>query len=336
MAAKETGKKEKLKITRLFMAPVSLVWKAWTDPALVKRWWGPAGYTAPSVTIDLRAGGKYLYCMRSPDGKDNWSTGTFREIVPMKRIAVTDSFADEKGNVVPASRYGLPEDWPMDMKVTITFAEEGEGMTRFTLRYGSFPQGPMLPMARAGWIQSLDKLARVLAGEQAAPGKTIVIAEPGRQEASMVRVFAAPREKVYRAFTDPDLLAKWWAPRRYETIVDRLELRPGGIWRFLNKDKDGNLFAFHGVYHEISPTRIVSTFEFEGMPGHVLLGITTLEDVPEGTRVTLASVFESVGDRDGMMVTGMSEGWKETFDLLAELVERGAPATAEAPAAAAR
>jgi uncharacterized protein YndB with AHSA1/START domain len=158
--------------------------------------------------------------------------------------------------------------------------------------------------------------------EKARGSKTVLIAEPGRQEASLVRVFNALPEVVFGALTDPKLIARWWAPRRFTIIVDWIDVRPGGSWRFLNRDAQGNEYAFHGVYHEVSPARIVNTFEFEGMPGHVLLGIVTLEDMGGKTKLTSKSVFESVMDRDGMMQAGMAEGGPETMDRLAELVER--------------
>src|SRR5262245_29973397 len=113
-------------ITRIFDAPRQLVWKAWTEPEHVMRWWGPKTYTSPACKIDFRVGGVYLFCMRSPDGKNYWSTGVYREIVPLERIVCTDSFADEHGNLVPASHYGLPGDWPEELMITVMF-EEHEG-----------------------------------------------------------------------------------------------------------------------------------------------------------------------------------------------------------------
>lgn len=107
--------KKESAITRVFDAPREKAWKAWTDPEGVKKRWGPKNFTAPHISIDLRVGGAYLYCMRSPDGKDYWSTGVYREIVPLERLVLTDSFADEKGNVVPASHYGMPGDWPLEL-----------------------------------------------------------------------------------------------------------------------------------------------------------------------------------------------------------------------------
>jgi uncharacterized protein YndB with AHSA1/START domain len=150
-----------LLLTRIFDAPRNLVWKAWTEPERFMRWWGPKGFTSPVCKIDLRVGGKYLNCMRSPGGQDFWSTGVYREIVPMKRIVCTDSFADEKGNVVPASNYGMQGEWPLELIVKVTFEEKG-GKTRMTLRHEGIPAGTMSDNTRAGWNESFDKLAESL------------------------------------------------------------------------------------------------------------------------------------------------------------------------------
>ena len=150
-----------LVITRTFDAPRERVWKAWTLPEQVKGWWGPKTFTAPFCEIDLRVGGKLLSCMRSSEGKDYWSTGVYREIVPLERIVCTDSFADEEGNVVPATHYGMGSDYPLEMLVTVTF-EELRGKTRFTLKHVGFPSGTDSKMARQGWSESFDKLAKAL------------------------------------------------------------------------------------------------------------------------------------------------------------------------------
>jgi uncharacterized protein YndB with AHSA1/START domain len=148
-------------ITRTFHASRDLVWRAWTEPEFVKQWWGPKDYTSPSCTIDLRVGGVYLCCMRSPEGKDFWSTGTYREIKKPERIVCTDSFADEKGNVVPATWYGMSPDFPLEMLLTVTF-EVHPGMTRLTLQHAGIPTGEMRDLTRAGWNESLDKFEGVL------------------------------------------------------------------------------------------------------------------------------------------------------------------------------
>jgi uncharacterized protein YndB with AHSA1/START domain len=151
-----------LVITREFNAPRELVWKVWTDPERMKRWWGPQNFTAPVCKIDLRVGGAYLYCMRSPEGQDYWTTGVYREIVPLERIVCTDSFADEKGDRVPASHYGMGGDWPSELLVTVTF-EDHEGKTKLTLRHAGIPAGEMSDLTKAGWNESFDKLAEALA-----------------------------------------------------------------------------------------------------------------------------------------------------------------------------
>ena len=155
-----------LVITRIFDAPRELVWKAWTEPEHVMRWWGPKNFTAPVSKIDLRVGGTTLNCMRGagPDGvvRDFWSTGVYREIVPQKKLVCTDSFADEKGNVVPASYYGMEGDWPLELLITVTFDETG-GKTTMTLRHAGMPAGQNRELAEAGWNESFDKLADYLA-----------------------------------------------------------------------------------------------------------------------------------------------------------------------------
>jgi uncharacterized protein YndB with AHSA1/START domain len=148
-------------ITRILDAPRELVFKAWTDPEHLMRWWGPNHFTSPACKIDLRVGGSYHFCMESPDGQRFWSTGVYREITPPERLVYTDSFADEQGNVVPASYYGLPGDWPLEQLMTVTF-EEQEGKTKLTLHQSGIPAGEAADMTVAGWNESLDKLAESL------------------------------------------------------------------------------------------------------------------------------------------------------------------------------
>jgi uncharacterized protein YndB with AHSA1/START domain len=159
-AAGEQAKQEVF-LTRVFDAPRELVWRAWTDPQHFKAWWGPKDYTCPFCEMDLRVGGKYLNCMRSPEGKEYWSTGVYREIVPMERLVFTDCFADENGNVVPATYYGMGADFPLEMLVIVTF-EDQEGKTKMTLRHIDLPTGPDMEGAELGWSQSFEKLAESL------------------------------------------------------------------------------------------------------------------------------------------------------------------------------
>ena len=152
--------------------------------------------------------------------------------------------------------------------------------------------------------------------------ETKILAEPGKQQVTLTRVFDAPRELVYRVYTDPALLPGWWGPDKYTTKVERMEVRHGGVWRFVQYDgDDGSEHAFRGVYHDATaPERLVQTFEYEGAPGHVLLETTIFEDVGGRTRVTNTSVFQSLADRDAMLAEGMTDGAVRSYERLAELV----------------
>lgn len=152
--------------------------------------------------------------------------------------------------------------------------------------------------------------------------KLSLIAEPGMHNIVLTRDFDAPRELVFKAFTDPTLIPQWWGPRLYTTTVDKMEVQMGGIWRFVQRGADGSEYGFRGVYHEVSsPERLVYTFEWEGMPGHILLETIQLEEHDGKTRVTDSSVFQSVADRDGMLQSGMERGAEESWDRLDEVLK---------------
>lgn len=140
-------------------------------------------------------------------------------------------------------------------------------------------------------------------------------------EITMHRTFNAPRELVFRAFSDPELVAKWWGQRDSTTIVETYDFRAGGSWRMIQKSPDGQEYAFRGQFLEIvPPSRIVQTFEFEPMPGHISTDAMTLTEVDGGTKITIDSTFMSKEDRDGMLQSGMEIGANESYDRLEELL----------------
>lgn len=144
---------------------------------------------------------------------------------------------------------------------------------------------------------------------------------PSDREIVFTRFFDAPRDLVFRAYTDPIAITQWWGPRRYKTTVDKMDVRPGGAWRFVQRGADGKEFVFHGKYREIvPPERIVSTFEFEGMPGHVTVDTLTLEEHEGRTKLTTRSLFQTTEDRDAMLKSGMESGAAESMERLAELL----------------
>jgi uncharacterized protein YndB with AHSA1/START domain len=145
------------------------------------------------------------------------------------------------------------------------------------------------------------------------------------QEMIMTRVFDASRKLVFKAYIDPNLIPQWWGPKRLTTSVVKMDIRPGGIWRFVQRDSEGNEYIFNGMYHEIvPPKRLVYTFEFEGMPGHVVVETVTFEeDHGSKTRLTSKSFFQTVEDRDIMLnlLRVGGGGTAESMNRLAELLK---------------
>ena len=145
----------------------------------------------------------------------------------------------------------------------------------------------------------------------------------GRQEVIVTHTFKAPRDKVYKAYTDPAQVAQWWGPREYKNKVEIMNVRPGGEWRIVQRDASGHEEAFRGVYHDVKPNeRIIRTFEYEPMPGHTILEVVTFEDYDGGTRVTERSIYTDIEDRDGMVQMGMEKGVKESAERFSELMQK--------------
>ncbi len=148
-----------------------------------------------------------------------------------------------------------------------------------------------------------------------------ITAEPGIPQILATREFNAPRDLVYRAFTDPDLLVRWLGPRRLTMRIDRFDLRDGGTWRYVHAEADGTEYGFHGVFHgDPSPQGIVQTFEFEGAPGHVQLDTASFIEEDGRTTVRMNSVFQTVEARDAMIASGMEGGMGEGFERLDEVL----------------
>jgi uncharacterized protein YndB with AHSA1/START domain len=139
----------------------------------------------------------------------------------------------------------------------------------------------------------------------------------------MSRIFDAPRERVWKVYTDPELIPRWWGPRYLTTTVDKMEVRVGGVWRYIQKDSEGNEYAFNGVFKEVlPPERLTYTFEFEPMAGHISTETITFEELLDGkTKLTSRATFSSIEDLEGMLQSGMEGGAVETWDRMEELLE---------------
>lgn len=159
--------KQDLVITRIIDAPVEMVWKAWTDPKHVMRWWGPKDWTSPIAKVDLREGGKFLFSMLAPKeqgGVEHFTAGVYKKIEPMKFLEFTQGLSDKDGNLIDPASVGMPPDFPKEIRTTIVFKPKANGqMTELIITEHDWTMGQMSVYSYAGMHQSLDKMAEVLA-----------------------------------------------------------------------------------------------------------------------------------------------------------------------------
>ena len=163
MTKSAVNETERMVVTRVFDAPRELVWKAWTDPQYVMQWWGPKGFTAPVCKIDFRVGGKFLCCMKSPDGQEGWTAGEYHEIVPHEKIVYSMYFADSNGNEVDPAQYGIEHEAIDDARDMVIFEDFGNGQTKLTMIGNETMEDAKNSGQLEGWNQLLDKVAAVIA-----------------------------------------------------------------------------------------------------------------------------------------------------------------------------
>lgn len=331
-ATLEPTTQQDLHIVRDFNAPRQLVWDAWTKPEHMMKWWGPKNFTAPVAKIDLRVGGKYHNCMRGPDGKDYWGTGTYKEITPIERLVYTDSFADAEGNVVPSDHYGMPG-MPLEMVVTVELFELEPKKTRMKLTHSGMPEGIHRDMAAAGWMESFDKLAASVDPEftleppvnfpKVANSDTFKLNLPNDTDIEISREFNAPRNLVWDCWTKPEHVKNWWGMHGSELKVCDIDLRIGGRWRYV--------LAGHGAEHGFSgeftaidqPAKLDHTQIYEPMPNFPCMVFVKFEDLGNGkTRMTEVTRHETQMGRDGHVQSGMEYGSRQSLDRLEYLLSQ--------------
>jgi uncharacterized protein YndB with AHSA1/START domain len=311
-------------ISRVFDAPRDLVWKAFSEEQRLGRWWGPAGFFLRSAKLQFKPNGYFHFNMVSADGKNSmWAKFTYKDIQPKERIVYINSFSDEKGNIVKPP---FPN-WPKEMYTQITLVEL-RGKTVLELR--SYPvnaskeERETFRKGRASMQQgfggTFNQLAKYVAQEQRPKRYTMKVTD---RTIMQVCTLNAPVARVYKVYTDPKSIPKWWGPKWLTTTVEKMDVSVAGRWKYVQKDKDNNVFSFNGIYTRIVPNKeLTYTFEFEGTAGHVLVEHVQFDTVRGKTRVTVTTVFENNEDRDGMINAGMEEGSMDSWDQLAGLVEK--------------
>jgi uncharacterized protein YndB with AHSA1/START domain len=304
-AAKETARAD-IVVERVFDAPIDLVFDAWTMPEHLLAWWAPKGCSTPGCTVDLRPGGTFHFCIRTPDGNDIWALGRYREIVRPRRIVYVDSFADAAGNKVEPSYYGMSIGHPSETLVTVTFSDLG-GRTRVVLRHALPAVFPERTGAEQGWGEMVDRLAEHLA----AAGRSLVAS----------RLFDAPRQLVFKAWTDPERISRWWGPRGFATTTEKMEVKPGGLWLHVMHGPDGRDYPNRIVYDRVVEPELIVYSHDAGEPGGPDEFQATVMFTPEGTktRLTMRMVFRSRADRDRVVREyGADKGLQDTLTRLGE------------------
>lgn len=299
-------------LSRVFDAPLERVWEAWTLPGPLRLWWAPAGCATPFCEVDLRPGGRFRFCMRMPGGKDIWGLGVYKEVVKREKIVYLDSFADSKGNPVPPSYYGMSPGHPAETMVTVTFAAQGT-KTIVTLRH-EFPETvPERKGTERGWNEMLDSLAGQLAEKPAF-------------ELEFTRVIDAPRARVYEAWTKPEQMARWFAPKPFQLIVKTMDLRPGGRFSMAMRSPDGKDFPFTGTYREVAPpARLVWTGEFSTGPADQMTTAVTFEEQGRKTKLHARQTFHVMTPEIEHAAKGARQGWTMTLGQLTAFCTGGRP-----------
>jgi len=282
-------------VTRLFDAPRTLVFDAWTDAKHVGRWWGPKGFTTTTHQIDVRPGGVWRLTMHGPDGADYPNKITYLEIVKPERLVYDNGDKEQPGY----------------FQSTVTFAEEGM-QTRLSLRM-LFPTAGERDAvvekynALEGAKQHLDRL-----GEQLEKMQTMIT----------TRIFDAPREVVFKAWTDPKQLQRWWGPKGFTNPVCEVDVRPGGAIRIHMRAPDGTVYPMTGVFHEIvAPERLVftsSALDGNGDPLFEVLNTVTFAEEGGKTKLTVQASVSKVKGHAAPHLAGMEQGWSMALDRLAE------------------
>ena len=290
-------------ISRAFDAPRDLVWRAWTEPDQLKRWFMPHGFTVPECEVDLRPGGRLHMIVRAPDGSEMANDGTFEEIEPRARLVLTT-----------AAFHG-PDGVPMlEVRHTVTF-EDRDGRTELRIHDVVTKAAPEVAAALAGmeegWLQTLDKLDAVLTGGEPTSAP---------RQLAATRVLDASRETVWRAYTDVEQLSSWWPPAGQTMETRQIDVRPGGTWRSTLHGPHGD-FEQNVTYVTVQEPQILAyVYGDPTQPRHVF---TTIELADEGgkTTVTVTLAFASAEERRRMVEENWAQqGLEGSLDRLAGFV----------------
>jgi uncharacterized protein YndB with AHSA1/START domain len=298
-----------LLLTRVFNAPRSLVFTAWTDPKQLAQWWGPTGFTNPLCELDLRVHGEIRIDMRAPNGTIYPMAGAFREIVPPERLVFTAAALDANGKPI------------FENLNTVTFVEYDNNKTLLSIEVRVLWESPnaaqYLKGMAEGWSRSMDRLSEfVLAGTGMMPDPV----QTDNRELRATRNFRAPLELVYRMWTEAEHIAQWWGPRGFTTTIHMMDVRPGGEWRFIMHSSDGRDFPNHYIYEEVVPEQRLVMNHINWPQHHKYVDFAEKDGA---TEVSVRMLFDLVADREKVVTEfGALKGLIENLDKLEEHLSR--------------
>jgi uncharacterized protein YndB with AHSA1/START domain len=298
-----------VRVSRVFAAPRETVFKAWSSADHIKRWFCPDGYSVPEATVEMRAGGRFEVCMRSPEGVDHWTKGTFTEVIAPERLTIDHHVIDPCGG------------GPLFSAVTLVcLRDEGAGRTLMEVvqtysAAGTAQADQMLKGAPEGWRQTLDKLEAEVARMHAGAVRSVV-----HGAFHLERAYDATAEEVYRALSDEAAKSRWFfGPEGWRLIERTMDFRVGGRERVKGGFDGGVTTTFDAVYHDIVPReRIVYTYEMHLDDRKISVSLATLQIKPEGRGRTRLTVDEQGAFLDGYDDAGARErGTSELLDKIA-------------------
>ncbi|WP_439591235.1 SRPBCC family protein [Microbacterium sp.] len=305
-----------LTLTADFAAPAERVWNAFTEPRQLERFWGPPGYPATFTSFDFTVGGTALYKMTSPQGEESFGSWEFLEIDPTSSFAVLDQFADEFGNAVvemPASR----------MTFAISSTEAGARLVSTTYFTSAESLEQLVGMGMVeGATMAMNQLDRVLGGLRAyAEGKGTRTEILDDQHVRITRLIDGPRDLVWRAHTEPELMKKWLlGPDGWRMSVCEFEPVAGTTYRYAWEpvgDAEGEAFGFDGeILHAEPQRRLVNTEHMTGTDYPATLNDMNLEEEDGATLITLYIEYPDAQTRDMVLATGMTDGMETSYARL--------------------
>lgn len=294
-------------ISRVVNATQERVWKALSDPKQLDAWWGPEGFRNKTSEFSFKPGGLWKHVMIGPDGAEYPNTTQFLDIAPPDYIvyAVAGGKKGERG---------------ISFQMTWTLKNLG-GKTEVTIHHVfEKPEDRDFVVKVHGAIKGGEQTLARLDAHVAEPG--ITGEKPGKPgfELRLERVVDAPLKRVWRAWSDPEQLKKWFAPRPLTLRVDKMDFRSGGGFAMAMVFPDGKRHDFSGIYREVAPqSRIVWTGEFPGDPKDNIRTEISFEDLGGRTKINVLQTFAVLTPVNEQATQGARQGWTMTLDQLTEV-----------------